>query len=55
MRMILYYKGFKIKKTTNREKAEGYYTYNFYVFNKDREEEWSADTLKECLEWIDCY
>lgn len=54
MKMVMYYKGFKIKETNNREREEGLHSYNFYVV-KNNMEEFEGDCLKECLDFIDTY
>lgn len=54
MKMVMHYKGFKIKETTDKERAKEEGLYKFYIY-KDGEEEWTTDNLKEALEFIDCY
>lgn len=54
MKRIAKYKGFTIKKISERDDKD-IYTYEFYVYNKDGDIEFECDSYNECIENIDSY
>lgn len=56
MKTVKRYKGWKIKQTNEKDKADGM-TYEYYLFHPEEDDypEWECDKIEECIEFIKNY
>ena len=54
MKLVKQYKGFKIKQPSAKEVKDGK-SYAYYIYTRDNELEWEADSMQEVIEFIDSY
>ena len=54
MKIVKKYKGFVIKQLSDKDKKELNITCNYKLYLED-EEIWEVDSIREAVEFIDCY